>query len=495
MKRKVRVYKKGGANLPGYCKGGKISLKQSGGEPVIPQSSERGDVPEQKSFDFMGAVKKNVTKDFIQKQKDMFAQQAQDLQAFTQNQMQSGGQNEYMRNYYDKYGETSGQAFNDLSSSLNGIFSAPDVFEFNGFQQLPEGIDYDTMSQKVLNPYGEYADGTKNKKQREVQLSYNLKDPALNQRIDQQVSDRKAREAAEASKAELTNNAPAVNDLSVLKENDPSLMYNDGKSNGAFDDSEYLKQKKFWEENGKYFNHLSGNLPGGIGDGSVPYREESPLEDPSYNPNRTMYDDRFNSNQFNPNSLNQYQSLGQVNESGYVSQELAPINDKGLLEGDSSFGDMFNSGESGIAGLEGPSHYDPMESKQIIPEDQTYKERTNVMLDKKNKFAQAWEEDKSQIAFAGKAALQGVGNFAGWGDRLHAENEVEKELSNVFNTHGEQDTNRGDYLTNTTAMGRDFRPDSKYGSRGKIYQSGGEYDMSDEEMEELRNLGYTFDVI
>lgn len=123
---------------------------------------------------------------------------------------------------------------------------------------------------------------------------------------------------------------------------------------------------------------------------------------------------------------------------------------------------------------------------------------------KKNPFAAA--EDKSNAEHQNEAqgaiaTMKGVTTLASYQEKRKREEAIKNRMSNVFETHDVQGSDRGDYMANAPGVGGNFRPDelTRMGYNTKIAQSGyevnDELELSEAEINDLIAQGYQLEYL
>ena len=98
-----------------------------------------------------------------------------------------------------------------------------------------------------------------------------------------------------------------------------------------------------------------------------------------------------------------------------------------------------------------------------------------------NSFGKSNAEHQNQAQGA-IATMKGITGLAGYADKRKREKEIKNRMSDVFETHDIQGSDRGDYMANAPGVGGNFRPDelTRMGYNTKIAQEGGS--LPDENM-------------
>lgn len=156
-------------------------------------------------------------------------------------------------------------------------------------------------------------------------------------------------------------------------------------------------------------------------------------------------------------------------------------------------------------GTENPQ-YDAMGVKSDSKQDNSktnldLTEKGSIDLKKVSKFKQATDANPylmSDSILAGMHLLSNIGNAD---ERAAEEKAIRERVSNVHRLYGTQGADRGDYMVNAPGVGDFLKPDqhTRMGYNTKIaqdgYQINDELDLSDEEIQDLINKGYTFDML
>ncbi len=176
---------------------------------------------------------------------------------------------------------------------------------------------------------------------------------------------------------------------------------------------------------------------------------------------------------------------------GVRYQEGGPYD---FLQPDMGMGDP-NMDPENLPGYVPPPTLNDQQTAQIFGEQQEGMGPGTMSSKGRIKFGnQIAGEDAANWGIAG---LNLATNIFSQDERRNAEKNLKKQFKaeNIFSSRHDED--RGDYTTNYGY----FRPDQQSvgnmvtGKNGGQYQEGGEYDLSDEEIQKLRKGGYTIEFI